>query len=560
MTTPSGQSVADELADELMRLGFEREPIGASLYGIPGYDAELGDPSATADEDARRQVLDIAARADAVDKSTVDAKDAVTLAVVAQQGRSAADRIDSRMAEYTITDLFIAPAAALLTLLPMTPMPNAERAADYLTRLRGLPDYLAAVTERHREGVAAGRVPVAHVVQSAISHLDRYLADPAADTLRRPTPPVDIAESFTAERDRLLEEVVRPTFAKYREALVNEIVPHARPEDRVGLTWLPEGDELYARLSRVHTTTDRTADELHQTGLDLMDELAAEFAVLGGKVFGTSDLPEIFDRLTNDPDLRWGSAEELLAAAHTAIERAEAEAPKWFGHMPSHSCKIEPVPPAEAPGAPAAYYLPPSLDGQRAGTYYANTHAPEKRFRYVSEVMAFHEAVPGHHFQLTIAGELTSLPMLRRIADVNAYTEGWGLYCERLAEEMGLYSDDVARLGMLTMDAMRAGRLVVDTGMHAKGWSRGQAVDYLTKHAPMPPAEIATEIDRYIAYPGQALSYMVGRLEIQRIRAAAAAALGSAFDVRKFHDLMIGSGPLPLTVLDQVVTDWVTRR
>jgi uncharacterized protein (DUF885 family) len=490
----------------------------------------------------------------------VDAKDAVTLAVVAQQGRSAADRIDSRMAEYTITDLFIAPAAGLLTLLPMTALPNAERAADYLTRLRGLPDYLAAVTERHREGLAAGRVPVAHVVQSAISHLDRYLADPAADALRRPTPPADVAESFTAERDRLLEEVVRPTFAKYREALVDEIAPHARPEDRVGLTWLPEGDELYARLSRVHTTTERTAEDIHQTGLDLMEGLADEFAVLGDKVFGTSDLQEIFDRLRNDPELRWGSEEELLAAARTAIERAEAEAPRWFGHMPSHSCKVEPVPAAEAPGAPMAYYMPPSIDGQRAGTYFANTYEPEQRFRHVAEVTAFHEAVPGHHFQLTIASELTDLPMLRRLADVNAYTEGWGLYCERLAEEMGLYSDDVARLGMLAMDAVRAGRLVVDTGMHAKGWSRRQAVDYLTKHAPMPPLEIGTEIDRYIAYPGQALSYMVGRLEIQRIRAAAAAALGSAFDVRTFHDLVIGSGPLPLTVLDQVVTDWVTRR
>lgn len=236
MTTPAGPSVADELADELMRLGFEHEPLGASLVGIPGHDAELGDPSAAAEAEVRRKALDIAARADAVDQSTVDAKDAVTLAVVAQQGRTVADRLDAKLAEYTITDLFIAPAAGLLTLLPMLPLPDAERAADYLTRLRALPDYLGTVAERHREGVAAGRVPVAHVVQSAIAHLDRYLADPAADMLRRPAPPAEIAESFTAERDRVLEEIVRPTFAKYRDVLVDEIVPHARPEDRVGLT------------------------------------------------------------------------------------------------------------------------------------------------------------------------------------------------------------------------------------------------------------------------------------------------------------------------------------
>jgi uncharacterized protein (DUF885 family) len=556
MTIDSSQ--ADALAEELVRIEFDREPLGASLYGIPGYDALLGDPSAAAEQAARAKMLDLAARADAIEKSEVDAAGAVTLAVVAQQARASVDRIDSHMPEYTITDLFVAPAAGLLTLLPMTALPNTERADDYLTRLRGLPEYLSATAERHREGVAAGRVPVAHLVQAAIEHLDRYLAAPEADQLCRPTPPAEITTVFTAARDRLLSDVVRPAFAAYREVLANEIAQHARPEDRAGLSWLPGGDEMYACLSRAHTTTDRTPDELHQTGLDLMDELHSEFATVGAREFGTSDVAGIFERLRTDPALRWQSGEELLDAARATIARAEAVAPEWFGLLPSHSCTVEPVPPAEAPGAPMAYYLQPSIDGQRPGTYFANTYQPEQRHKHISEVTAFHEAVPGHHLQLTIAGELTGLPLLRRIADVNAYTEGWGLYCERLAEEMGLYSGDVARLGMLSMDAVRAGRLVVDTGMHAKGWSRQQAVDYMTKNVPMPALEVNTEIDRYIAYPGQALSYMVGRLEIQRIRAAAERAMGDRFDIRRFHDLVIGGGPLPLRVLDQVVTDWVT--
>jgi uncharacterized protein (DUF885 family) len=557
MTITSSQP--DALADELMRMGFDREPIGATLYGIPGYDARIGDPSAAADEATRAQALDVIARAEAVDRTGLSEQDAITLAVVIQQARSTIDRIDSKMAEYTVTDLFVAPASSLLNLLPMTALPDSDRAQDYLTRLRGVPGYLAATADRHREGVAAGRVPVAHLVQAAISHLDRYLDAPENDTLRRPQPPEDIAESFVAERDRLLDEVVRPAFAAYRDVLVNEVLEHGRPDDKVGLTWLPEGDELYARLSRVHTTTDRSAEDLHQTGLDLIAALSEEFAEVGSRVFGTTDVQEIFGRLRTDPALRWGSEEELLSAAREAIARAEAEAPRWFGHTPSHSCKVEPVPAAEAPGAPMAYYMPPSLDGRRAGTYFANTYQPTERHRHVAEVTAFHEAVPGHHFQLTIAGERTELPLLRRLADVNAYTEGWGLYCERLAGEMGLYSGDIARLGMLSMDAVRAGRLVVDTGMHAKGWSRRQAVDYMTEHVPMSALEINTEIDRYIAYPGQALSYMVGRLEIQRIRSAAEQTLGDRFDIRTFHDLVIGSGPLPLTVLDQVVTDWVTR-
>jgi uncharacterized protein (DUF885 family) len=548
-----------ELADELIRIGFEREPIGASLYGIPGYDTRIGDPSAAADETTRGQMLDIADRAGKLERTGLSEQDAITLSVVEQQARSTVDRIDSRMAEYTITDLFVGPAAGLLTTLPMLSLADEDKAHAYLTRLRAVPEYLAATSERHREGVAAGRVPVAHLVQAAIYHVNRYLGAPEGDALRRPQPPEGIAESFAAERDRVLDEVVRPAFAAYRDVLVNEIAQHGRPTDKVGLTWLPEGDELYARLSRVHTTTDRSAEEMHQTGLDLMDALAGEFAEIGGRVFGTTDVQEIFERLRSDPELRWNSEEELLGAAREAIGRAEAEAPKWFGHTPSHSCKVEPVPPAEAPGAPMAYYMPPALDGSRPGTYFANTHQPGERYRHVAEVTAFHEAVPGHHFQFTIAGDLTDLPLLRRLADANAYSEGWGLYCERLADEMGLYSGDIARLGMLAMDAVRAGRLVVDTGMHAKGWSRQQAVDYMVRNVPLPALEINTEIDRYIAYPGQALSYMVGRLEILRIRAAAQRALGDEFDIRTFHDLVIGSGPLPLTVLDQVVTDWTGR-
>jgi uncharacterized protein (DUF885 family) len=273
-------------------------------------------------------------------------------------------------------------------------------------------------------------------------------------------------------------------------------------------------------------------------------------------VFGTSDLREIFQRLRTDPALRWTSAEEQLESARTAIARAEAEAPRWFGKLPSQSCVVEPVPADEAPGAVGAYYMPPALDGSRPGTYYANTYKAQERYRYVSEATAFHEGVPGHHFQLTISMELTELPLLRRLADFNAYIEGWGLYSERLADEMGLYSNDVTRLGMLAADSMRACRLVVDTGLHAEGWSHQQVVDYMSENSVMPMVEIVQETDRYISDPGQALAYMVGRLEIQRIRAAAEASMGERFDIREFHDTVLGNGPLPLTVLDEVVRDW----
>jgi uncharacterized protein (DUF885 family) len=350
--------------------------------------------------------------------------------------------------------------------------------------------------------------------------------------------------------------VVRPAFAAYRQVLADEMRQHGRPDDRVGACWLPEGDELYRRLARVHTTTDRTPDELHQTGLDVIEALTQEYAEVGARVFGVSDRAEIFARMTTDPAMRWRDADELLTSAREAVARAEAAVPDWFGRLASQQCKIEPVPPTDAPGAPAAYYVWPSMDGTRPGIYFANTDRATERDKFVSEVMAFHEAVPGHHFQITIAQELTHLPMLRRVVNPTAYAEGWGLYTERLAEEMGLYTSDVYRLGMLTMDSMRAGRLVVDTGMHAKGWSREQAVAYLRENTPMADLDINNEVDRYIAYPGQALSYMVGRLEIQRMRHAAEQALGDRFDIRAFHDVVLGNGPLPLSVLDDVVTRW----
>lgn len=235
-------------------------------------------------------------------------------------------------------------------------------------------------------------------------------------------------------------------------------------------------------------------------------------------------------------------------------------APQWFGRLPSQSCVVEAVPAAEAPGAPGAYYMQPAMDGSRPGTYFANTHEAEKRDRYSAEAVAFHEAVPGHHFQLTIAQELSDLPLLRRLASVTAFDEGWGLYAERLADEMGLYSDDVAKLGMLSEDSLRACRLVVDTGLHAKGWSRQQAVDFMVANTATSRVEIETEVDRYISAPGQALAYMVGRLEIQRIRAAAQATLGGRFDLRAFHDLVLGNGPLPMGVLDEVVGTWAARQ
>ncbi|SFQ31788.1 Uncharacterized conserved protein, DUF885 familyt [Amycolatopsis arida] len=541
-------------ADELVELMFDAQPLSPALLGLESDRTGLADLSEEAERTHRGRVLDLLRRLADVDRAALPEGDRVTANVVLHQGRAQIDVIDTRSVEFTVSDLFHAPAAGLLTLLPMVPVAGDRQARAQLDRLAAIPRYLEQALDRHRAGAAAGRVPVAHLVHAAVAHLDRYLAAPERDPLRRQ--PAPNAE-FDRERERLLADVVRPAFAAYRDGLATDIAPHGRPADRPGVCWLPGGERIYASLARVHTTvTHRTPDELHETGLAVIEGLAAEYREIGSRVFGSTDLGEIFTRLRTDPALRWRDADELLDTARAAITRAEAAAPNWFGRVPPQPCVVEPVPAAEAPGAPAAYYLLPAADGSRPGTYFANTHEVTERFRHTAEATAFHEAVPGHHFQLSTALGLAELPLLRRIGDFTAYVEGWGLYSERLAHEMGLYSGDVALLGMLSMDSLRAGRLVVDTGLHAKGWSRERAVAFLREHTPMPPVEIESEVDRYITYPGQALAYMVGRLELQEMRATAEKALGDRFDIRRFHDLVLGGGALPLPVLHTVVTSW----
>jgi uncharacterized protein (DUF885 family) len=553
-----------QLADELLQAALDMFPVGASLVGLRDRDDRLPDYTEAGQEAERARVAAIADRATALDPSSLGDQDRVTRSVVLQQAASMVDTLAARGVEYTVTDSMFCPVIELLSTLPMIGITEPAHADGYLVRLRRMPATLGAIADRHRSGLSAGRLPVRRLVEATVAHLDRYLADPGGDPLRRPAPPaggdVDGA-GFATERDRLLAETVRPAVGRYREVLATEVAPPARPEDRPGLCWLPDGDAYYTGLVRAHTsTTDRTPDGLHRTGLEIIERLVEEYAEVGARVFGTTEVPEIFQRLRTDPAMRWRDAEELLAAARAAILRAEEAAPAWFGVVPSRRCTVEPVPETDAPGAPPAYYLPPALDGSRPGIYFANTHQAAERDRHIAEAVAFHEAVPGHHFQLTRAMELTDLPMLRRLGTFTAYNEGWGLYAERLADEMGLYSGDVARLGMLAEDSVRAARLVVDTGLHAKGWSRQRVVDYLRTNTTMSEVEINTETDRYISAPGQALAYMTGRLEIKRIRSAAERALGDRFDIRAFHDTVLGSGALPLTVLEEVVQAWVEHR
>jgi uncharacterized protein (DUF885 family) len=264
----------------------------------------------------------------------------------------------------------------------------------------------------------------------------------------------------------------------------------------------------------------------------------------------------IFERLRTDDALFFDSAEEVESKARSALAAAQTAMPDFFGRLPVAECVVEPIPDYEAPYTTVAYYRS-ATPGERPGTYFINIYAPETRPRHEAEVLAFHESIPGHHLQIAIAQELSEVPAFRRHGGFTAYVEGWALYTERLADEMGLYTGDVDRLGMLSFDAWRAARLVVDTGVHHKGWSREQAVAFLVENTPLATNNIDNEVDRYITWPGQALAYKTGQIEILRMRRQAEEALGSDFDIKAFHDVVLGAGAVPLPVLDARVAAWV---
>jgi uncharacterized protein (DUF885 family) len=319
------------------------------------------------------------------------------------------------------------------------------------------------------------------------------------------------------------------------------------------LLHVPDGQDAYRLLARAHTSLDTPPEEIHAIGLAEIERIDGEFVELGARLLATDGLAATLRALREAPVLHFTTRDEVFETAVRSLERANAAIPDWFGRLPKAPCEVVRMPEHEEKHSTIAYYREPSADGSRPGQHFINTYAPETRPRYEAETLAFHESVPGHHLQLAIMQELEDLPAFRRFNGCTAYIEGWGLYTERLSEEMGLLSGDLDRFGVLSFDAWRASRLVVDTGIHALGWTRQQAIDFMLAHTALGENNVANEVDRYIVWPGQALAYKLGQLELLRLRAEARERLGDRFDIRRFHDVVLGSGALPLPVLRQVV-------
>lgn len=546
------------LADRYWDAMLQAAPSEATLLGDRRFDDRIEDLSEAAEQRLLGTWRELLTEVDALDPAGLTAEDQVTRSLLRTELASAAANLEWRPIELA-SDQMTGVHASLLTMAPQLNAPEPENALKLVQRYRQFGQLLDQAVQRFRAGLAAGRTPARIAIERSLNQLDGYLAsDIASDPfVTFPGPPNwDGETAWRADLAEVARDVIRPAFRAYRDVLADELLPAARSDEQPGLCWLGEdGANIYRTLLRQHTTlSDLGADEIHQLGLDELDGLRTEYAEVGGRLFGRTDLGEIFARLREDSGLRYGDGEEIMVDARQCLAAAQAEMGNWFGRLPRESCDILPVPEFLAADAPAAYYFPPAADGSRPGAYFVNQHDPKGRNRYETASVAYHEAIPGHHLQLTIANELDHLPRFQRMSFSNtAFVEGWALYTERLADEMGLYPDDLTRIGMLAADSWRSCRLVVDTGLHAKGWTRQQAIDFMIANAPVGVDEIRTEVDRYIAMPGQAVAYKVGQLEIRRQRAAAEQRLGPAFDIKTFHDKVLGSGSVSLPVLRNLV-------
>ena len=551
----------ERLGDEYWAFSLAAEPTSASLRGNHDYDTELEDVSRQTEDEHIATLDGLASSAEAVDPAVLTADEQVSREVLMFEASTRADDLRSRMAEFAV-DPFNGIQVVYQQLAGQIPVTEPEHAGAALAKWSKMGLLIDQAIGRLRQGIARDRTPPVVGAEKALAQVEAYLASPVAGDafVNLSAPPMWNEIQVAAWRDRLasvVTTVVRPAFERYRAAISTEVMPKARPPERSGVVWLADGDEVYARAIRRHTSLERTPLEIHRAGLDDISALEVEYAALGITVLDVDDVPTIYQQLRTDESLRFSDAGAVVAAAQAAMNRAVAATPQWFGIRPKAPCVMAEMPPVGAEDAPLAFYLPPAEDGSRPGTYFVNTTAPTTRTRFESEALAFHESIPGHHLQLTIAQELDNIPNFRRNAFITVFHEGWGLYTERLAEEMGLYSGDLERFGILSFDSWRAGRLVVDTGIHALGWSRQEAIDYLIANSPQAENNIVNEVERYIAWPGQALAYKTGQREMLAARNHAMAVLGDSFDIRGFHDALLGSGSVPMPTMHRLIEEWI---
>jgi len=437
--------------------------------------------------------------------------------------------------------------------------------ANWIARLRAVGVLVEQNIELMQQGMVNGWVQPRVIMQRVPAQIEiQIVSNPVDSGFYKPF--LNFPDSISSEdQERLrqmarksITEVVIPAYRKLQNFFDNQYLPACR--DTVGAWALPNGRNFYEFRTHLYTSTDMTPDEVHQRGLEEVQRIRGQMQEIIDELKFEGSFKDFLEFLRTDPQFYYQDPEDLYQAYLATSKRIDPELVNLFGRLPRNPYGVRPIPEASAPDTTTAYYMPGAADGSRAGYYYVNLYRPETRPKYEIEVLTVHEAVPGHHLQISLAQELGEIPKFRRYQGATAFVEGWGLYSESLGSELGLYKDPYSRFGQLTYEMWRAVRLVVDTGIHYRGWSRQQAIDFFMENAAKSELDIVNEIDRYIAWPGQALAYKIGEIRIKELREIASTRLGDAFNIKEFHDVLLGAGALPLDLLSKRMDQWIVTR
>ena len=546
----------DELADRFWEAILELNPTTATFYGDERYADRLEDPSPAGRAKTRELMTRTAAEAAAIPVDGLPTEERITRDMLQVIAELWIEEDDQQLHQLRVVDQMGGPQQLMPQLTQFQPADTPERLEAFIARLQAYPAFMAANADILREGLGSGLTAPRIVTERTIAQIERMLAIPTDEAIV----PAMVKVSSDADRERVREvvrDVVYPADLAFLDTLRGEYRHASREEP--GIWSAPDGDTLYRTAIRSWTTLDLDPQEVHHIGLDELEAIEAERREIARAAGFGDDTAAYRASLDALPGNTPASKEELVTRATEDIERAMAAAPRYFGVLPRAGVDVRPVEEYKEKDAPFAYYYPPAADGSRSGIYYANGYdLPSRKYTKLAST-TYHEAAPGHHFQITLEMENPHLNAFRRLGSRmvgGAYVEGWGLYSERLADEMGLYRDEGERFGMLDGQAWRAARLVVDTGLHALRWERQRSIDFL-QGAGLSETDAVIETDRYICWPGQALTYKIGQREIERLRRVLTARDGSAFDLRAFHDAVLGHGSLPLATLARELPTWV---
>jgi uncharacterized protein (DUF885 family) len=546
------------LADAYLEGYFQRNPDQVTLFGVPGrhHDA-LPDNSLEALKTWQAKEDGWLALAGQIDPAAIEAPPLrATYAIVREALEGSIGARVCRYELWTVSQMVNAWQVQDAYTVTIQPVGSDEARKEALARWSRLPDYIDTEIANLREGLKAGYSAPKGNVRIVIDQMETLIATPTAESPFDSPSVRDQTPAFMRQFDLLVREQIVPAFKRYRDFLRAEYLAAAR--EAIAVSANPNGAACYDAAVRFHSSLPIPAREVHATGLHEVEQLDAEMKAIGERSFSTADVPALLQRARTDPRYKFKNAEELIARSQGALTRAKARIHDWFGLLPRADVVIERYPKFREKNGPNEYN-PPAEDGSRPAVFFINAYEAEKKSRVEAESTAFHETIPGHHLQGAIALERTTNHPIGRYLGNSGYAEGWALYSERLADEMKLFSTDFDRLGMLSSQALRATRLVVDSGIHTLGWTRQQAIDFMLAHTAEDRADVVSEVDRYIIYPGQATAYMLGKLEISKAREEAKQRLGARFDIKSFHDRVLEDGAIPVSFLHDKIRAWAAQ-